>query len=73
MPPCWIWSSPVGDGENRCVRELGIYQWYLGASFLWGAGGNVGIRYLRVSELLFIHMFTPWSIVFVGVCRVVVV
>ena len=28
--PCWVWSSPVGDGEDddRCVRELGIYQWY---------------------------------------------
>ena len=61
MPPCWIWSSPVGDEENkdRCVRELGIYQCYRGATFLWGARGNAGIRYLRVFGLLFIHMVSP--------------
>ena len=40
--PSWIWSSPLGDGENneRCVSELGIYQWYRGgAIFLWCARG----------------------------------
>ena len=59
--PCWIWSSPVGNGENddRCVRELGIYWWYWGATFVWGARGNVGIQYLRVFGLLFMHMFFP--------------
>jgi hypothetical protein len=59
--PYWIWSSPVGDGENndRCVRELRTYQWHLEATILWGARGNVGIRYLRVFGLLFIHVFPP--------------
>ena len=36
--------------------------WYIsvlpGATFLWGARGNVGIRYLRVFGLPFIHMFS---------------
>jgi hypothetical protein len=30
-----------------------------GATFLWGARGKVGIRYLRVFGLLFKHTFFP--------------
>ena len=59
--PCWIWSSPVRDGENndRCVRELGIYISGTGGQHFCGARGNVGIRYLRVFGLLFIYIFSP--------------
>ena len=39
--PCWIWSSPVGDGENndRCVRELGTSVVPWGQQFCSALGG----------------------------------
>ena len=73
--PCWIWSSPVVDGENndRCVRQLGIYQWYRGQHFCGVLGGmwNFG-TYVYLGFSLSI-CFPDWSVFFVGVCHGVVV
>ena len=72
--PYWIWSSPVGDGENndRCVIELGISVVPV-ATFLCGARGNVGIRYLVYLGFTLSICFPLWSVFFIGVCRGVVV
>jgi len=73
--PYWIWSSPVMDGENndRCVRELGIYQWY--------RGGNIFVVLVGMSDFsTYVYLgfslsicFPPWSVFFVGVCHGIVV
>ena len=47
------------EKTTRGVERAWCISVLPGAIFLWGARGNVGIRYLRVFGLLFIHMFSP--------------